>query len=213
MVDESKFSIHTASAQLSPDTTDTLELADYAAYAAAADSAAYVAAAAAAQLLLQLVDPLPLLPHVLLLLLQLLPPPLPPLVPLLQQMRLLLPRSWHLGPEQGDCRCCYSRHFKRHGNAVARTNFCCATYNAKLACGACSAGVRSHRSLTGLIHKNLHLASNVINLGIEFIELLHNCVDIASQRGGAVAGVVAAAAPAAGPDDAEDAKPKGIEPA
>ena len=98
---------YTLRPQNSPGTTDTMETAD---------SAAYVAAAAAAQLLLQLVGPLLLLPHVLLLLLQLLPPPLPPLVPLLQQMRLLLPRSWHRGPEQGDCRCCYSRHPNRHGN-------------------------------------------------------------------------------------------------
>ena len=38
---------------------------------------------------------------------------------------------------------------------------------------------------------------------------------IASPRGGAVAGAIAAAraAAAAGPDDAEDAKPQGIEPA
>ena len=43
-------------------------------------------------------------------------------------------------------------------------------------CMGCSAAVRSH-SLTGLIHENLHLPSNIVNLGVEFIELLHNCVE------------------------------------
>ena len=77
----------------------------------------------------------------------------------------------------------------------------------------CRAAVRSH-SLTGLIHENLHLPSNIVNLGIELIELWHNCLE-QGHCGSAVAGAVAAAAAAAaaGPDDAEDAKPQGIEPA
>ena len=50
-------------------------------------------------------------------------------------------------------------------------------------CMGCSAAVRSH-SLTGLIHENLHLPSNIVNLGIGLM------------RGGAVAGTVAAASAA-----------------